>query len=515
MAENEKLEGVQMEDLEALANEFTLDDLAEFDNELEFDVTDLESIKPVYTTKEKLKLILMNNKVFSIIKWCFAGLGLIGLILYILALISPNISEALSSTVSAGVRAAITTVTNILPFSFMEILAVIVLAGILGYAGFLVYKTIKEKEGIKIAGIWVQFGYVLLAVFGFGFLLYSLCFGVTTNRPMLYSTGLRDQYAPLHTYEETVDSAMIYFVDRVNNVAVDGIDPSDPSQTLYYTADGNSRYTDAGSSVKAISEAVNACFDVAAQDYPFLKGSKVTAKKLLVPSMYTAMGVGSIYSPVTSEVLINTDYPEMIVPMQVAKAIAKQRGITNDADASFAAFLVLTQYADVLSANGVTDSQGNPFNANFLKYSAYMDAYMEVGNVVYLLGADMHLYCSSPLKETAKKDMVAYVTDLDALYGNISNLSFQAAGDRTSTDDYRVLAKLLYADYHQKLENGALVLQYVDENTGVVPLNNNFLYARYLVNYYSVSSQNGWLDDVQAAYDERNPEVPDNSVAAE
>jgi len=107
MAENEKLEGLQMEDLEALANEFTLDDLAEFDDELEFDIADLESIKPVYTTKEKLRMILMNNKVFSIIKWCFAGLGLIGLILYILAMISPDISEALSTTVSAGVRLAI------------------------------------------------------------------------------------------------------------------------------------------------------------------------------------------------------------------------------------------------------------------------------------------------------------------------------------------------------------------------------------------------------------------------
>ena len=70
MSENEKQEGLQMEELEALAGEFTLDDLAEFDNELEFDVSDLESIKPVYTTKEKLKLILMNNTVFSIIKWC-------------------------------------------------------------------------------------------------------------------------------------------------------------------------------------------------------------------------------------------------------------------------------------------------------------------------------------------------------------------------------------------------------------------------------------------------------------
>lgn len=512
MAEIEKLEGVQMEELEALANEFTLDDLAEFDNELEFEVNDLESIKPVYTTKEKLKLILMNNKVFSIIKWSIAGLGLIGLIFYVLALISPNISEALSKTVSAGVRNVITAITNILPFSFMEILVVLVVAGLLGYAGFLIYKTIKTKDGVKIAGFWVQFGYVLFAIFGFGFLLFSLCYGVTTNRPMLYNTGLREQYAPLYTYEETLDSSMIYYVDYINNVSVDGINDDDPNNIIYFTADGNSRYASNGSSVKAISEAVNACFDAAAADYPFLKGGKVTAKKLLVPGLYTAMGVGSIYSPITSEVLINTDYPEMIVPMQVARAIAKQRGITNDADASFVAFLVLTQYADVLDSNGAVDSKGNTFNTNFLKYSAYMDAYMEVGNIVYQLGADMHLYCSSALKETAKKDIVAYVTDLDALYGNKSNLSFQAADDRTSTDDYRVLAKLLYMDYHGKLENGYLTLQFVDEDTGTIPLGSRYMYARYLINYYAMNHENGWMDEVWDAFNERNPEMPDNST---
>lgn len=505
MAEIEKLEGVQMEDLEALANEFTLDDLAEFDNELEFDVRDLQSIKPVYTKKEKMKLIFMNNTAFSIIKWCFAGLGLIALVLYILAIVSSDISEALSTTVSAGVRSAITTVTNLLPVSLMEILAIVTVVGILAYAGFLIYKSIVAKDGYKTAGYWVQFGYALVAVFGFGFLLYTLCYGVTTNRPMLYSTALKDQYAPLQTYEETVDSAMIYYVDQLNNVAADGIE----NNSIFYTADGNSRYASTGSSIDEISKAVNACFDAAAVDYPFLEGSEVTAKELIASPLYTAMGVGSIYSPITSEVLINPDYPEVIVPMQVARAIAKQRGITNDADASFVAFMVCTRYADVLALNG-TD-----YNMDYIKYAAYLDAYLEVGDIVYLLGADMHLYCSSALKETVKKDIVAMVTNLDGLYGNISNLSFQPAGDRTSTSDYRVLAKLLYRDYHAKLYDGNLILNYT-ESTSPVPLNADYYYARYLINFYSVHSDyDGWLDEVDKVYNEYNPEPPANDVPTE
>lgn len=487
MAENEKQEGLQMEELEALAGEFTLDDLAEFDNEFEFDVSDLEAIKPVYTTKEKLKLILMNNTVFSIIKWGIAALGLVGLVLYILAMVSSDISESLSTTLSKGVRGALTVVSNLVPVSLVEILAIVAAVGILAYAGFLIYKTIKEKEGIKIAGIWVQLGYVLLAVFGTGFLLYTMCYGVTTNRTKLYKSYLKDEYVPNKFTEQTMDNAVIFYTDKINEVAVDGM------SNIYYTASGHSRYASTGSSVEEISEAVNACFDAAAEDYEFLKGSEVKAKKLLFSPLYTAMGVGSIYSPFTSEVLINTDYPEVIVPMQVARAIAKQRGITDDADASIMAFIVCTEYADALTG----------YNADYIKYSAYMDAYMNLGTVAYKLSPDLHLYCVAALKESAKKDVIAFVKELDALYGNVSNLEFVAASEKTSTADYKVLAKLLYVDFNTRVQNGSITLS---KNTteNPVPASTKYLYQRYLVAYFA--AQDEWLSEVEAVYEEYNPE---------
>ena len=505
MAENEKLEslqmeetqeGVQMEDLEALAGEFTLDDLAEFDNEFEFDVADLESIKPVYTTKEKLKLILMNNTVFSIIKWCFAGLGLVGLVLYILAMVDSGISETLSNTLSKGVRGALTAVSNLLPFSVLEILAVVVLVGILAYAGFLVYKTIKEKDGFKIAGIWVQFGYVLVAVFGVGFLIYTMCYGVTTNRMKLYKTYLSQSYVPAYFTEQTLDSSVIYYTDMINQVAVDGI----TNDSIFYTPTGHSRYASTGSSLKEISEAVNACFDAAAEDYGFLKGGKVTAKKLIASPLYTAMGIGSIYSPLTSEVLINTDYPEVLIPMQVARSIAKQRGITDDSDASFVAFLVCTDYADRLA------NMGSTYNLDYIKYAAYMDAYTEVGNVAYKLSHDIHLYCSAALKESAKKDVVALVKSIDALYGNVSNIEFMAATEKTSTADYKVLAKLLYKDFNIRFQNGNITLSYPTNENPVPAIGQRYGYLRYLVYYFFVQEQNAWGTEVNAVYEQYNPQ---------
>ncbi|MBR6793894.1 MAG: DUF3810 family protein [Clostridia bacterium] len=497
MAENEIMEGMQVEELEALANEISLEDLAEFDEELEFDVADLEAAeKPVYTTKEKLKLILMNNKVFSIIKWCFAGLGLIGLVLYVLAMISPDISESLSTTLSAGVRGALTAVSNLLPFSLMEILALVTVVGILGYIGFLVYKTIKEKEGIKIAGLWVQLAYVLLAVFGTGFMLYSMCYGVTTNRPQLYKTYLKEVYAPNQFTEQSANSAMIYYTDMINNVAADSI----ANDTIFYTASGHSRYASKGDSLDKISKTVNACYSVAKNDsqMKWLGEGSVQAKKLLFSPLYTAMGIGSIYCPITSEVLINTDYPEVIVPMQVARAIAKQRGITNDADASLVAFLVCTRYRDYIAQN--TDK----YNVDYVAYSAYMDAYLETGAVVYRMSPNRHLYCAAALKESAKKDVTAMVKQLDAIYGNISKLEFTAKADKTPTSDYRVLAKLLYKDYNVRVEKGDIPVTYTAEEP--VPARGSSAYCKYLISYFFKEAQGSWGESVESVYEDYNPQ---------
>ncbi len=511
MAENEKLEGLNLEaeeglqtedfeslsaeELDALAGEFTLDDLAEFDDEFEFDVSDLESIKPTYTTKEKLKVILMNNTAFSIVKWCFAGLGLIGLVLYILAMISPKISESLSKTVAKGVTGVLTAISNVMPFSLVEVLAILAVVGILAYAGFLIYKTVvtakKNKDGCKIAGFWVQFGYVLVAIFGTAFLFYSMCYGVTTNRtPFHYqSKEIFETYKPNYYTQSALDGTMIYTIDQINEVAVNGM------SNIYFTQTGSARYAGTGNSLKEIGEAVNACYQAAGEDYPFLKGKKVKVKKLMFAPLYSAMGIGSIYSPFTGEVLINTDYPEVAVPMQVARAIAKHRGFVSDGQASIIAYLVCSEYAD--------DIDGD-YNGDFLKYSAEFDAYLEVGSLAYRLSKEVHLYCAAALKESAKKNVIAYVKELDTLYNNISKLEFTAADEKTPTDDYKILAKLLYVDFMKKEPN--LKLKFNGPKDPVRAIGERYLYSRYLVaNFAKNKLVNGWQDEVQEVWEEYNP----------
>ncbi len=498
LAEDAVQELRTFEELEALADEFTLEDLAEFDENFEFTAEELEALKPNYTKKEKLKLILMNHTAFSIVKWSIAGLGIVGLVFHLLALISSDLSETLTMSVSKGVRGALTAVSNLLPLPLMELLVLITAAGVLGYIGFLVYKTIvAKKDGYKIAGYWVQLGYVLVAIFGFGYLLFSLCYGVTTNRPLVYASHLDERYRPNLFTEDRLESSMIFYTDKINEVAIDGM------SNMFYTTSGHSRYASTGSSLEEIGEAVDACFDLAAEDLKFLDGGEVVVKKLWFSPLYTAMGIGSMYCPITGEVLINTDYPEMIVPMQVGKAIAKQRGITNDADASFVSFLVCSQYADKLA------DMGEDYNTDYLKYSAYMDAYMEVGNIVYNIDPSKHLYCGAALKESAKKDLVAFVSYLDALYNNRSDLKFNG-GDKTSTEAYKDLAKLLYAEYHRRVDNDSIKLKYPTAEKPVPVSNSKYTYMRYLVAFFGAEYEDSWGEEMQDVYDEYNPQPEKN-----
>ncbi len=519
MAENEKLEGLQldategvqteelglsMDELEALAGEFTLDDLAEFDEGFEFDVADLAAIKPEYTLKEKLKLIFMNHTAFSIVKWCFAGLGLVGLVLYIMAMVDPSISESLTTSLTSGVVGVLTAISNLLPFSLVEILGILTVVGILGYAGFQIYKTIKvaktNKDGFKIAGLWVQFGYVLVAVFGTAFLFYSMCYGVTTNRMPFHgqSKEVLKNFKPDYYTQPTLDGAMIYTIDQINEVAVEGM------SNIYFTQTGAARYASRGDSLGEIGEAVNACFKAASEEYPFLKGSEVKVKKLLFSPLYSAMGIGSIYSPFTGEVLINTDYPQVTAPMQIARSIAKHRGFASEGQSSIIAYLVLSDYADEIEGE---------YNVDFLKYSAEFDAYLELGTIAYQLSKEVHLYCAAALKESAKKNVISYVKDLDTLYDNISKLEFTAASDKTPTDDYKILAKLLYVDFMKKKDD--LTMKFKDAKDPVKAVGEKYLYSRYLVSNFAKKELPEWEEEVKEVWEEYNPEPQVNDGTGE
>ena len=452
-------------------SELELNDTEAGDTEV--DLGDLETaeeaedVEANMTMGEKLKVLLMKPLVSSIIKWSFVGLGLVGLILYLLR------SEGMAKAFS-GVSGGIASFFSLFPISMAEILVFAAALGILAYLVFIVVRTFQVKGAFHKGGLWVQFGYALLAVASVFALLSSLCYGIFTYRDPL-SKVTDNAYTNAKVTNYSFSQTMLYLIDGINNSLADGMD------TIFFAKSGASKYASKGRSTDAIAEKVSEAFDNAAVDIPTLKGRKLKAKSLLLTGLYSKSHIVSIYSPFTGELLVNDDYPEVVVPFQIAKTMATQRGYTNDGDSAFIAFLVCTKYSD--------DA--------YLNYSGYFNAYLEFSSKFYAEnGKNLHLYMANSLKESAKKEYVNLVKKMDALYGVASDIEFVAANERLSADQYRDVAKLMLYQFKEMVRNGDIQIDDTDRKS-------YGRFCNYLTNNYLLDTE--FKDAVDYVYSEYHP----------
>ena len=439
------------------------DTSAEVELELE-DITEEKADPEVdMTMGEKIKVLLMKPLWSSIIKWVFVVLGIAGLILYLVA------NESLAKAFS-GVSGAIASFFNLFPISMFEILICAAVLGIVAYLVFIIVRTVQVKGKFHKGGLWVQFAYSLLAVAGAFAILMSMCYGVFTYRdPLSTST----EYTNAKVTNLNFSKTMLYLIDGINNALNDG------SSSIYFTKSGSSKYASSGRSTEVISQKISEAFDNAAQDIPTLKGKSLNAKELLFSDIYSNFRISSIYSPFTGELCINTNYPEIIIPMQIAKTMATQRGYTDDGDAMFIAFLICTKYSD--------DA--------YIRYSGYFNAYVEFSSVFYNEnGKNLHLYMANALKESAKKEYVQLVKTLDTLYGLSSDIEYVAASEKLPASDYCDVAKLMLVNFEENVEAGTIAIDDTETKS-------YGRFCNYLVNYYLLDYDfQTEVEDVYADY---------------
>lgn len=446
-----------------------VDNFSDTSTEVELELDDLndQKVNPEIdmTMGEKLKVLLMKPLVTSIIKWVFVVIGIVGLVLYLVA--SKSLAQAFK-----GVSGGIASFFSIIPISMIEILICAAALGIFAYLVFIIVRTIQVKGKFHKGGLWVQFGYTLLAVAGVFSILFSMCYGVFTYRdPLSESTEYTDENVTNYDFSKT----MLYLIDGINNSLYYG------SENIFFNKYGSSKYANEGRSTDVISEKISEAFDNAAQDIPSLSGNALNAKELLFSDIYSKFRISSIYSPFTGELCVNTDYPEVIMPMQIAKMMAVQRGYTDDGDASFIAFLVCTKYSDDY----------------YINYSGYFNAYLELSSVFYNEnGKNLHLYMANALKESAKKEYVQLVKELDTLYGLSSDIEYIAATEKLPASDYCDVAKLMLVNFEDNVASGNIAI----DNTETKDYGR---FCNYLVNYYLLDYD--FETSVEEVYAEYHP----------
>lgn len=458
---------------ETACEEILEQDVAEGETLLEVEDID-ENTNPEkdMTTGAKIKVLLMNPLWSSIIKWVCVFLGIAGLVLFLIATSSRSTGEDFAKAFS-GVSGSIAAFFGMIPVSMFEIIICATALGIIAYLVFIIIKTVKTKGKFHIAGLWVQFVYSLLAIAGVFALMCSLCYGIFTYRQQLSNTT---GYKNAKTTSLDLSETMLYLIDRLNNTLADG------EGNIFYKANGLSKYSaNEKSSIAEITKKVNEAFENASADMPTLKGKKLNSKELVFKPLYTKMQVSSIYSPFTGELCINTEYPEVLIPMQVAKTMAMQRGYTDDGDAEFIAFLVCAEYSDDY----------------YIQYSGYFNAYLILSSKLYRTnGKNLHLYLANTLRDDIKREYVQVVKEIDRLYGISSELSFTPAANKMSASDYCDVAKLLLFEFRDGVDNGTIAVDNTEEKS-------YGKYCNYLVQYYI--SDSDFQDQVVSTYVKFHP----------
>ncbi len=438
--------------------------------------------------KEKAKFLLLTPLPNAIIKFSLIGLGLIAAILWLVAALVPSFSQAMVGFYR-GFATVISAINNLIPLSMFEILVIAATLGYLGYFVFILVRFLQKRKTGKLLSIryWIQFGYATLAVVMVVTMLFSFGYGLVSNRTSFHASTVSEDGTPLYDpfispNENDISESLLYLVDKLNTTVINA-NVGDNQHFLFNSTSGASKVNVNGNRKAKLAREVSDAFQRAAQDYPQLAGTKLSPKALLAGPIYNNMTLGSMYSPVTGEVLYNPYFPEVSIPMLVARAIAMERGFQSAQQAQLIAYFVCTRYSDV----------------PYVQYSAYFDAYLATGDKMARCNPHTYATIASAMKAEIKKEVIYYTKQLDKLYGNTSSLAFVDNGSQqTSNENYLVLPELLTGYYRYKIQ--PTVDTTLERNCGY--------YVNSLISLWQQDTEyQSNVSSVIAQYDEYNVQI--------
>ncbi len=274
------------------------------------------------------------------------------LLLHLLSIKIPAVADFVNRTISAGVRFLLAKITGIFPFSLAEMLVYLILPAAVVAIIFAV--KLAKKPDPKPSRYMLS--YLLAGVAT----LYTL---------FVFTLGTSYFGTPIH--EEM------------------GLDRKDVSaEELFETAKLLLEKTDAlldeiefdenGASVmpydlSELNRKLNEVYKEAGKEYAFLSTLTSRVKPVLASEPLTYTHLSGIYSYMTGEANINTNFPDGTIPQTMAHEMAHQRGIAKEDEANFVAFLICSASDDP-----------------FIRYSGYVETFKYFVNA--LAAADKDLF---------------------------------------------------------------------------------------------------------------------------
>ena len=204
------------------------------------------------------------------------------------------------------------------------------------------------------------------------------------------------------------------------------------------------RFDDNGSSVMPYSynelvEKVNDAFEKYASESDYIAHFDSTPKAIALSEPMTYTHISGVYTFMTGESNVNTNYPDFLMPFTMAHEMAHQRGIAREDEANFVAFLVCIGSDD-----------------DYIRYSGYANMANYLNSA--LSKANTELYkdiVNNYMPKALLKEFIAYSDFFDkyrdsvasTVTGTVNNAFLQSQGQQAGTKSYGLVVDLAVAYY--------------------------------------------------------------------
>ena len=149
--------------------------------------------------------------------------------------------------------------------------------------------------------------------------------------------------------------------------------------------------------------------------------------------------ISGVYTFMTGESNINTNYPDFLMPFTMAHEMAHQRGIAREDEANFVAFLVCISSDDA-----------------YIRYSGYANLANYITSALYSADSSKYIdLMSHYLPIEIAKEFAAYSNFFEkyrestasSVTGAVNNVFLQSQGQSAGTKSYGLVVDLAVAYY--------------------------------------------------------------------
>ena len=363
---------------------------------------------------EKSTKSLMFPK-FTYVLW---GILAFSVLIYIIALLSPEFADFYNAYPGAFVRAVLAYLTALFPLSIAEFLIISVPAILF----FIIYIACKHYcSSMRSSIVYIV---SLLACVSLFFSIFTLGFGCGYHGKTL------DQKLGINKTDVAPNELKL-------TAALMAAEVNKYVPEIEYCDDGFSKMP---YSIFEMNRKLLDAYDSLSEKYDFIQKLYVGVKPVMLSEAMSYTHITGVYTYFSGEANINVNFPDYTIPFTAAHELAHQRGISREDEANFIAFLVCCESNDP-----------------YIRYSGYLNMYEYLASALSAQAAAYREVALS-LDPLVRTEMKAYSNFFNkyrhSVAGKVSekvNDTFLQVQGTVGTKSYGMVVDLAVAYYRDDI----------------------------------------------------------------